>query len=121
MHIHSNIRALRKRAGLTQQELAKQLEKTQMTVGDYERGRAIPPLPIILRLCEIFQVDLQTLIYHDIVNQGFATSATSGESDRLRAQLANVQRLNELQGHRLRELEREIRAHAPELARKLGL
>ncbi|MBK8654701.1 MAG: hypothetical protein IPN20_12520 [Haliscomenobacter sp.] len=33
----------------------------------------------------------------------------------------SLQRLSELQGHRVAELEREIRLYAPELARKLGL
>lgn len=124
MYIQSNIRALRRKAGMTQKDLASKLDKTQMTVGDYERGRATPPLPVILQLCEIFDVDLQTLVHHDIENDGYATAETlaaAAELKLLREQLKTEKRLTRLQEQRLHDLEREIREHAPALARRLGL
>lgn len=124
MHIHSNIRILRKRAGLTQKDLADQINKTQVTVGDYERGRAMPPLPIILQLCDIFAVDLQTIVFHDMATQGTDPAPTTdpaAEIERLRTQLHTQQQLTELQAEHLRMLKREIREGAPGLAERLGL
>jgi transcriptional regulator with XRE-family HTH domain len=121
MYLHTNIKVLRKKAGLTQKELSDKLDKTPMTVGDYERGKSLPPLNIILQLCEIFGVELQTLIYHDIENRGFQSSTSSTQSESLADQLRTQQRINRLQEQRLAELEREIRERAPALARRLGL
>ena len=100
------------------------MEKTQVTVGDYERGRAMPPLPIILQLCEIFDVDLQTIVFHDMETLGFAPDPATdptAENEHLRNQLRTQQQLTELQQQRLRTLEREIREQAPGLAERLGL
>ena len=100
------------------------MEKTQVTVGDYERGRAMPPLPIILQLCEIFDVDLQTIVFHDMETLGFdpaASPSATAEVERLSARLRTQEQLTELQADHLSILKREIREHAPELARRLGL
>lgn len=120
MYINSNIRFLRKKNGWTQEQLAKQLGKTYITIGDYERGKALPPLNVILDLCRIFDVDIATLVLADIQNEG-PRAQPYKDTRQLEAQLETLQRLSELQGHRLAELEREIRLHAPELAGKLGL
>lgn len=120
MHISNNIKFLRKSRGWTQKQLAEELDKTYITVGDYERGKALPPLNIVLDLCRIFDVDIASLVLRDIRNEGHPEK--SGKDRRqLEAQLETLQRLTELQSHRLAELEREIRLHAPELAGKLGL
>lgn len=120
MHINNNIKFLRKSRGWTQKQLAEELDKTYITVGDYERGKALPPLNIVLDLCRIFDVDIATLIHMDIRNEGLPEKAGK-DQQKLEAQLETLQRLTELQSHRLAELEREIRLHAPELAGKLGL
>ena len=122
MYLHANIRALRRKHKLTQKELAAHLDKAYITVGDYERGRSDPPLDILDKLCEVFSIDIATLIYHDIENRGLPDPATaSAEVEQLRTQLLTQQRLTELQEQRLRTLEREIREQAPELAARLGL
>jgi hypothetical protein len=85
----------------------------------------MPPLPIILQLCEIFGVELQTIVYQDLESAGPpptpATAATDAAYAELRARFEQQQRFIELQDQRLRELEREIREQAPELAARLGL
>jgi len=122
MYLHSNIRVLRKKAGLTQIALAEKLGKTNVTVGDYERGRALPPLNIILELCDILSVDLQTLVLHDIERKGIDTTYTPPTTyTEVDDQLRTQQHINKLQQQRLQELEREIRERAPELAKRLGL
>lgn len=126
MNLSSNIRFLRRKANITQKGLADQLNKTSAAVGDYERGKAIPPLPVIIQLCDIFGVDLATIVFHDIERDGLPTSASAAPADdateaQLRDQLQTQRRLTELQEQRLRTLEREIREQAPELAARLGL
>ena len=51
---------------MTQGEIAEIIDKTITTVGDYERGKSIPPLDIANKLCEIFQVDLNGLVNKDL-------------------------------------------------------
>ncbi len=117
MHISRNIRLLRKTKGLTQEELSQKLDKSYITIGDYERGKTLPPLNVVLDLCNLFEVDIATLVLRDIEKEGLPEKpATDPQKE-----LETLQRLVELQDYRLAELEREIRAHAPELARKLGL
>jgi transcriptional regulator with XRE-family HTH domain len=101
--------------------LAQKLGKAYITIGDYERGNVLPPLNIILELCRIFDVDIATLVHTDIKNEGLPAMSPKDQQKQLEKQLETLQRLADLQGHRLAELEREIRMHAPELARKLGL
>lgn len=103
---------------MTQKDLADKLDKTHVTVGDYERGRATPPLSIILELCEIFDVDLQTIVFHDMETKGFdpaLSPSTSPKEAHLQEQ--HIKLLTE----HLNLLKREIREHAPELARSLKL
>ena len=120
MHISNNIKFLRKSRGWTQKQLAEELDKTYITVGDYERGKALPPLNIVLDLCRIFDIDIATLVLGDISHDGLPEKPGK-DKEQLEAQLETLQRFSELQGHRLAELEREIRLYAPELAGKLGL
>jgi transcriptional regulator with XRE-family HTH domain len=60
--INKNIRFLRAQAGWTQKELAARLDVNQPVIGAYEEQRALPPLPIILKLANLFKLDLDTLI-----------------------------------------------------------
>lgn len=125
MYINANIRALRRKYNWTQRELADKMDKAYITIGDYERGKAVPPLVTILQLCEIFQVDLHTIVYQDIEKDGLLSAAAesplSNEVEQLRDQLRTQHQLTELQQQRLRTLEREIREQAPGLAERLGL
>jgi transcriptional regulator with XRE-family HTH domain len=121
MYIASNIKFLRKSRGWTQEQLAQKLNKTYITIGDYERGKALPPLNVILELCGIFEVDIAPLVLADLKNEGLPLKSGKDQLADLEKQLETLQRLSELQGHRVAELEREIRLYAPELARKLGL
>ena len=48
------IKSERKRAGLTQAELAKRLELKQQTVGDYERGIRKPSFDVLEKMSKLF-------------------------------------------------------------------
>ena len=123
MHIHQNIKHLRKRKGWTQKDLSEKIDKTYITVGDYERGKIYPPLPILLRLSELFGLSLDQLVLQDVSAETPSPPEPdqAAELQRLEEELQTLRRLNRLQEQRLSELEREIRERAPELAGRLGL
>ena len=56
------IRELRKRAGMTQAELAAKIGVTASTVGMYEQGRREPDSAKLVELCNIFGVSVDHLL-----------------------------------------------------------
>lgn len=59
---HSNLKFLRNKKGLSQQELSDQLQMGRSTLAEYERGKAEPSMGTLIRLAEIFQVSLDDLV-----------------------------------------------------------
>ncbi len=55
------IRAAREKAGLTQEEVASQLEMNPMTYGGIERGKLLPSVSTLTRLCVLLKIDPDTL------------------------------------------------------------
>ena len=81
--IGKNIRELRSRAGLSQNELAERLFVTRQTVSNYETGKTRPDVEQILRLAEIFETDANAVLYgapsgDKQVNAGFRTALGGG-------------------------------------------
>ena len=56
-----NIAACRKRAGLTQAELALKLNYTDKAVSKWERGESVPDLITLIQLAELFGISLDAL------------------------------------------------------------
>lgn len=65
MSFGENLQFLRKRTGMTQEELAERLEVTRQSVSKWEGNSAYPEMAALLRLCELFGVDLDTLVRGD--------------------------------------------------------
>lgn len=61
--IGQNIKTLRKRAGLTQEQLAQRLFVTRQTVSQWELGRTRPDVETLQKVADCFQVDLLTVLY----------------------------------------------------------
>ena len=61
--IGKNIKELRLRAGLSQDELAERLFVTRQTVSNYENSRTRPDVEQILHLAEIFGTDANAVLY----------------------------------------------------------
>jgi repressor LexA len=59
------LRALRKRQGLTQAELARSLAVTQQAVGKWENGRSFPDAETLVALHRYFEVSLDFLLGED--------------------------------------------------------
>ncbi len=55
------IRAAREKAGLTQEEVAHRIELHPMTYGGIERGRLLPSISTLTRICITLKLDPDTL------------------------------------------------------------
>ncbi len=64
--INANIRYLRDQEGWTQKELAAKLDLNQPVIGAYEENRSVPPLATILKIADLFHLDLNTLVRTDL-------------------------------------------------------
>ena len=61
-HLAENIRSARKRAGLTQEQLADRLGITLGTVSKWERGASEPEIGFLMDLAEVFRISVDALI-----------------------------------------------------------
>lgn len=61
--IGKNIRDLRVRKNLTQEELAERLFVTRQTVSNYENGKSRPDVDMIVRIAEVMDTDANTVFY----------------------------------------------------------
>lgn len=62
----SNIRLLRKRRRLSQEELAIALGITRSAINSYENKLADPPLSVLVRIAEFFKISLDRLVRQDL-------------------------------------------------------
>ena len=65
MNFGENLQFLRKRANMTQEELAEQLDVSRQTVSKWEAG-TLPEMDRLLQLCDIFNCDLDALVRGDV-------------------------------------------------------
>lgn len=63
----SNLKRLRKEKGMTQEELAKQLDKDYSTIGKWENGTRSPIMLDVLKIAELFELDLNELVQTNII------------------------------------------------------
>lgn len=75
--IGKNIKDLRSRKQMTQDELAEKLFVTRQTVSNYETGKSKPDIDMLVKISEILNTDVQQLIY------GIQPTATDLERKRL--------------------------------------
>lgn len=62
MSLSENLQFLRQRQGLTQEQLAERLDVSRQSVSKWESGVSFPEMDTILKLCDIFDVDMDTLM-----------------------------------------------------------
>ena len=63
----NNLRHLRIQSGMTQDELAKKMEKDYSTIGKWELGQRSPVIADVIKIAEIFDVSLENLIGNSII------------------------------------------------------
>lgn len=64
--ISSNIRFLRGLKGLSQEQLADELQVTRSRIGGYEEARNEPPIDLLIRLSEYFHIAIDALVRGDL-------------------------------------------------------
>ena len=62
MAFSDNLQFLRNRQGQTQEQLAELLEVSRQSVSKWESAQSYPEMDTILRICDLYQVDLDTLM-----------------------------------------------------------
>ncbi len=68
--VASNLKFLRTRRGLTQKQLAAQVGVKPPVIGAYEEGRALPPVPVLLKLTAFFEISLDEFVRADLSRPG---------------------------------------------------
>ena len=69
MAFSDNLQFLRARQGLTQEQLAETLNVSRQSVSKWESGQSFPEMDTILKLCERFQVSMDTLLRGDAAQE----------------------------------------------------
>lgn len=67
--IGKNIKSIRQAKGMTQDAMAEALFVTRQTVSNYENGRSRPDLDMLLRISEVLETDINTIIYGSPIPQ----------------------------------------------------
>ncbi len=62
VELNERVAALRKAAGLSQEQLAERLDVSRQAVGKWERGEAVPDLEKTVRLARVFGVSVDSLL-----------------------------------------------------------
>ncbi|MBO5338569.1 MAG: helix-turn-helix transcriptional regulator [Clostridia bacterium] len=62
MSFGENISYFRKKCGLTQDELAEKLSLSRQTVSRWENGSSLPDVDTLIKLCDLFGCDMDTLV-----------------------------------------------------------
>lgn len=82
--IKLSLKGIRELRGLTQEEAAKAIGISKETLGNYERGRTFPDVPVIRKIEEVYKVSYNQIIflptdYDLIVNLNENKSKKGGE------------------------------------------
>lgn len=62
MSLSENLQYLRAREGMTQEQLAERLEVSRQSVSKWESAASYPEMDTIIKLCDVFHVDMDTLL-----------------------------------------------------------
>lgn len=62
-NMRMTLKTARELAGLTQAEAAARIGVTPDTVGNYEKGRSYPDIPILRRIESVYNVNYNDLIF----------------------------------------------------------
>ena len=66
MSFGSNLQFLRDQASMTQEELAERLQVSRQSVSKWESDTSFPEMEKLLTLCDLFHMDLDTLLRKDV-------------------------------------------------------
>ena len=65
--LNDKIKAIRKSKGLSQEELAIQLNVVRQTVSKWENGLSVPDSEMLIKISEVFDISVSTLLDESII------------------------------------------------------
>ena len=68
MSLAENLQYLRAREGVIQEQLAERLDVSRQSVSKWESAASYPEMDTLLKLCDMFQVDMDTLLRGSVEN-----------------------------------------------------
>ena len=83
MSFGENIGYYRRRGGITQEQLAERLFVTRQTVSRWETDAVLPDVETLVRLCDLFSCDMDTLVRGDAAAEQPSEPAPSPSPDSL--------------------------------------
>ena len=92
--LNENIRILRKRIKLTQDQFAAQLGIKRSLIGAYEEGRAEPRLELLQKMAELFSISVDQLLTIDYSREWLYTEPERKSKDVLVVTVDQHQRDN---------------------------
>lgn len=110
MYFAKNIKLLRKRAKMTQTDLGDMIGVSYTAIVTYEAGRGTPKFEGLLKIAEIFNVNVHDLIYKDLSDPNYKASGPEDTGELVKALESRV-----------RALESVLKLSDPELAKRLGI
>lgn len=69
MNFASNLQKLRKKENMSQEVLAERLDVTRQSVSKWESGASYPEMDKLISICKIFNVDMDTLVNGDVLEE----------------------------------------------------
>jgi putative transcriptional regulator len=64
-NVKNRLEELRKKAGITQEELADRLEVSRQTIGSLESGRYNPSIQLAFKLAKFFSVTIEDMFLYE--------------------------------------------------------
>ena len=99
--LHETLKDLRKKKGYSQEEAASRLNVVRQTVSKWEKGLSVPDADMLLRISEVFEVPVQTLL-------GARIEAEVPQQSELVEQLARINEQLAVKNRRARKIWRTI-------------
>ena len=99
--LNENLKTLRKEKGFSQEELAIRLNVVRQTISKWEKGLSVPDADMLLRISEVFEVPVQTLL-------GARIEAEVPQQNELVEQLARINEQLAVKNRRARKIWRTI-------------
>ncbi len=95
---------------MTQGELGDYLGISHVAILSYESGKNLPKFEALLKIAEIFQVNVHDLIYKDLSDPNYRATTAADNAEVIKALEDRVQ-----------ALESVLKLSDPELAKRLGI
>ena len=76
IQLANNLRYLRKKHGLTQKALSKMLNISRQAYSNYETGKRIPDIDMLIRIADIYEVTLEQLLTQTCTKTGIINETT---------------------------------------------